>query len=69
VKIGHLNLSLDHGVEVRRRFLELVPATWVAETDDLAPVARQTVGTDRVTGPGAVRVDAILEAKVVNDRL
>jgi hypothetical protein len=69
VKIGHLLLSLDHRVEVRRGFLELVPATGVAEADDLTPIARQAVGTDRITRPGAVRVDAILEAKVVGDRL
>ena len=62
---NEVRFAKRRGVEHRRRFLELVPAAGVAEADDLALVKRQTVRADRIAGPGAMRVDAILEAKVV----
>ena len=45
--------------------LELVAAAGVAEADDLAAVERQAVRADGITRPGAARVDAIFEAKVI----
>ena len=56
-------------VERVRRRLELVAAAGVAEADNLAAIQRKAVRADRLAGPGAGVVDAVLEAKLVRQGL
>ena len=46
------------------RTFKLVPATRIAESDDIIAVQGQRVGLHRLAGPGAGLVDAIVNAEV-----
>jgi hypothetical protein len=64
MQFGHLLSTIDCGVERPSRGVKLVATAGIAEADDFALIKRQTVRADRLSRPGAVRVDALFEAKV-----